>query len=324
MDVTNPGITNVANQVYGNPNPNGGTVLLTPEEQDALTAAAAQGYPPAVNGVDGVTFPTPTEIIVTGDPSVPTTLSSVVPPALDVNVDEQVLGQGTWQPVDPNQPNGFKQFVTPGEFTVVGPAESIQTNASEATQVLCTVLFVFDADSLWNAASATTTRYLLMLAPPLLTSYPISILGRQVTFADDTTTTDNQGANRIVTGYSTNYIVIDQTDPNTSDDGTVPVMVPPVTGDTLWLDVQRNGSEQVNFDTGITQEVFILPNPDVNVPFPSQAKLVQGGFNGGVNSSTGPQPNQPIITSGVQVPTAINVEVIKQATTVGLPVNVYI
>jgi hypothetical protein len=101
-------------------------------------------------------------------------------------------------------------------------------------------------------------------------------------------------------------------------------MVSPVMGDTLWLDVQRNGSEQVNFDTGITQNVVIQPNPDVNVPFPSQALLVQGGFNGGVNSSTGAQPNKPIITSGVQVPTAITVEVIKQASSVGLPVNVYI
>ena len=324
MDTTNPGLTNVANQVYGNPNPNGGTVLLTPEERDVLTAAGAQGYPPAVNGVDGVTFPTPAEVVVTGDPSVPLTLSSVAPYATEVAVDEQIIGQGTWQPVDPNQPNGFKQFVTPGEFIVVGPSESIQTNVSETTVVLCTVLSVFDADNLWHGVSASTTRYLLVLAPPLLSSYPVSMLGRQVTFADDTTTAANQGANRIITGYSTNYIVIDQTGPDTNDDGSVPVMATPVMGDTLWLDVQRNGAEQVNYDTGITQEVFIQPKPGVNVPFPSQALLVQGGFNGGTNSSTGPQPGKPIITSGVQVPTAINVEVIKQATTVGTPVNVYI
>jgi hypothetical protein len=40
--------------------------------------------------------------------------------------------------------------------------------------------------------------------------------------------------------------------------------------------------------------------------------------------SVGPQPNQPIITSGVQVPTAINVNVADQATSVGTPKNVYV
>jgi hypothetical protein len=44
---------------------------------------------------------------------------------------------------------------------------------------------------------------------------------------------------------------------------------------------------------------------------------------GPIEISTGPQPGKPIITGGVQVPTATTVNVADQATSVGLPVNVY-
>ena len=308
MDVTNPGLTNVANQVYGNPSPNGGSALLIPEELDTLAKAAAQAYPPPGNGVSATTFPTPAQVIVTGNPGVPVTLSSKVPFATEVIVNEQSSQIG----------------IQPDEFLVVGPNQSVQTNNSKDTTTLCTITGVYDADSLYNAANGGTIRYLLTVAPPSLTSYPISVLGRQITFADDTTTAADQGANRIITGFGGNYVVIDQSDSDLTDDGGVPTLTPPVIGDTFWLNVQREGSQQVNFDTGITVDVTIQPAPPVNVPLPDQALLVQDGFNGGVNNSTGAQPNTPIITSGVQVPTAINVEVSKQATTAGLPTNVYI
>ena len=91
MDVTNPGLVNVVDQVVGNPDPNGGTVLLVPEQLDFLTDADAQGYPPAENGVDATVFPTPTDVTVTELPTVPTTGSEFVPPAEEVDVQDQDL-----------------------------------------------------------------------------------------------------------------------------------------------------------------------------------------------------------------------------------------
>jgi hypothetical protein len=321
MDVTNPGLVNVANEVSENPDPNGGSVLLTPEQLDVLTDVGSQGYPPAGNGVSSSVFPTPGDVIVTGTPVVPVTQYATVPLYSQVIVDDQVLGQGVWVPVDPNQPNGFKRFVPPAEFIVVGPAESIQTNNSETTTVLCTISAVYDADKLWSAPSATTTRYLLVVDPPALTSYPVSMLGRQIVFADDTSTSDDQGAVRFITGYNTNYIVIDKDDTN---DGNVSSLTAPSAGDTFLLDVQRQGSEQVNLPTGIPVDVIVFPSPQTFVANASQDLSSQGGFNGGYNISTGAQPGQPIITSGTQVPSSINVEVINQTPFVGLPVNVFV
>jgi hypothetical protein len=143
------------------------------------------------------------------------------------------------------------------------------------------------------------------------------VLGRQVLFADDTTTVADQGAARIVTGYSTNFLVVDKNDPN---DGIVPVLFDPVVGDTFTLDVQRLGSEQVNTTGAPTANVVVAPPPRVNVPFPTQAG--QGG--GTFNVSTGAQPNRPVVTGGVQVPAATTVNVADQASAVGLPRNVYV
>lgn len=314
-DVNNPGLVEVANQTYGNPDPNGGSVLLVPKQDDVLVAAAKQGFSPAANGVSARVFPTPSEVQITGTPTVPVTNSSAVPQATQVNVDDQVLGQGVWVYVDPMNPAAGKRFVPPAEFVVVGPATSFQTNKATATTVLCTITAVYDADNLWNVPSANTTRYLLVVAPPPLTGYPISILGRQIIFADDTTTAGDQGAARFITGYSTNYVVIDKNDPL---DQLVPSLDEPVIGDTFLLDIERQGSEEVNDRGPVTVDVVILPPPPLFVPDPNQALLNQGDQN----ISTGPQPGAPILTSGTQVPSAITVQVADQATSVGLPKNV--
>ena len=315
MDSTNPGLVEVASQVYGNPDPNGGTRLLVPRQLDVLIPVGDEGYPPA--GSQVTSYPIPAEVVPVGLLGVPVTPWSPVPPATNFNVDDQVLGQGVWLPVDPLNPAAGKKFVTPGEFIVVGPSESFQTNYSEATTVLCTVVAVYDADNLYHAPVPTTTRYMLVVGPPALTSYPVSMLGRQIVFADDTTTVADQGAARIVTGFSTNFLVIDKNDPN---DEIVPILIDPVVGDTFTIDVQRLGSEQVNTTGAPTANVIIAPSPKVNVPYPSQAG--QGG--GTFNVSTGPQPGQPIITSGVRVPASETVNIADQASAVGLPRNVYV
>lgn len=314
MDVTNPGQVNVANQVYGNPDPNGGSALLVPEQEDVLTQAANQGFAPAANGVDASVFPTPDQVLITGEVPLTPVLSSPVPSAPEIIVDDQVIGQGVWLPNDTMNPAAGKHFVSPAEFVVVGPAESFQTNLSEETDVLCTVTDVKDADTL-AAPTSATTRYMLFVGPPTLTSYPVSLLGREILFAEDTTTTADADASRIITGYGADFVVIVKDDP---EDEIVPSLTTPVIGDTFWVSIQREGSEQVNTTGNVPTNVFISPQPPTFVPDPSQARQDLGY----VNVTTGPQPGEPIITSGVQVPSATNFNVADQATSVGLPKNV--
>jgi hypothetical protein len=317
-DVTNPGVVNVADETYGNPDPNGGQVLLVPEELDALTAAAAQGYPPAI-GVTSAIFPTASMVVISDPPPFAMLPQNLVPPADNIIVDDQVIGQGIWVYVDPIDPSAGKRFVPPNEFLVVGPQDTIQLNYSEETTVLCTISAVYDADKLWTLASASpnATRFLIVVAPPALTSYPISILGREIVFTDNPSPVINQGATRVITGYNTNYLVIGRNDPS---DESVPVMDAPVVGNTFYLDTQRQGAQVIDRITGDVLNVVILPPPPTFVFDPNQALNNQGN----VDVSTGPQPGQPVITSGVQVPTAMNVFVAEQEAVIGLPVNVFV
>ena len=318
MDVTNPGVVSVASETYGNPDPNGGTSQIILLPSITIVAASNSGYPPAANGVDASVFPTPAEVDVDQLPVLPPDGVAALPPVPNVYVDDQVIGQGTWQDAEPGNPAAGKNFVTPADFVVVGPAESFQTNTTEADEVTLTVAAVYDADNLYNAPTVNTTRYYLVVGAPALTSYPVSLLERQVVFADDTLTAADAGAARIITGYGTNYLVIDRSDP-TVDNGDVATLAEPQVGDTLLLDVSREGSEQVNTTSLPTANVFILPPPPVDVPNPPQ------GYAGGgtTNVSTGPQPVLPPLTSGERVPRASNSNVIDQPAP-NLPTNVFV
>ena len=317
MDVTNPGLTSVAGEVYGNPDPNGGQARWTPRELDLLTDPADAGYPPAANGVDASTFPTPDEVFITQLLSLPPVSVVPVPPAPNFNVADQCLGQGSMLPVDPANLSAGYQFVETADYIVVGPAESFQTNATELDLVEVTITAVLDADLLPTPAGPTTTRYYLVLAPPSLTSYPVSMLGRLIEFADDTLTVSDQGASRAITNYGSNFVVINREDPAESNGG-IPLMVTPQAGDVFLLDVNRQGSEQVN-TIGGSIDVTIFPPPPVNIPLPGQAL----GNQGTIDISTGTQPGAPTIESGVPAPTAINVSVPDQSAVIGLPQNVY-
>src|SRR5512143_344786 len=169
MDVTNPGLVNVADEAVGNPDPNGGTARAIPRETDELVPVADQGAVPDPGaGTTSSTFPTPVEVEVGAPvPSEPVQ-SSVVPDAAEVNVDEQSIGQGGMRPVDPGNPAAGFEFVSPAEFVVTGGAESIQTNTTSQDLVTITVAAVFDADNLYNAPGPNTARYYLRLATPPL------------------------------------------------------------------------------------------------------------------------------------------------------------
>jgi hypothetical protein len=317
MDVTNPGLVNVASETYGNPDPNGGTAKWTPRELDKLTQVANDGSPLLPNGgADAAVFPTPEQVFV--DQLLASPPVSVVPRpfATEVDVEAQSIGQGTMQPVDPGNLSAGYNFVSPADFIVVGPADSFQTNTTEQDFVTVTITAALDADHLPNVAGPNTTRYYLVTAAPLLSSYPVSLLGRQIIF-DGNVTAGDEGAARFIQGYGGNFVVINRDDPSESN-GDIPTMTAPQVGDTFQLDVNRQGSEQVNTEGG-TIDVFILPEPPVNIPFPGQALHDRGT----VDISTGPQPGTVLISSGVQVPTARNVNVSDECAVVGLPQNVY-
>lgn len=320
MDVTNPGTVSVESETYGNPSPGAGTSLWRPLEEGLLVPAADESYPRPENDVGATTFPTPAEVTVGELPYLPPPSWYPQPRAAEVYVDEQVIGQGVWVYVDPLNPAMGKRFVTPADYTVVGPSESFQTNVASDDVVVVTVTAVLDADNLPNPPSGSTTRYYLVTAPPSLTSYPVSLLGRQVTFADDTLTAADQGASRSVQNYGGNFVVVGRDDPSDGNGG-VPVLATPQVGDTFEVDVNRQGSEQVN-TAGGSVDVFVSPSPEAFVPNPAQSQAVAGS----PNVSTGPQPGHVIITGGVVVPTAVNVSVPDQAPPVGLglPADVFV
>ncbi|HSB88369.1 MAG TPA: hypothetical protein VLD86_18780, partial [Ilumatobacteraceae bacterium] len=180
-----------------------------------------------------------------------------------------------------------------------------------------TVSAVLDADNLPQAANAATTRYyLVIVTPPTLTGFPVSMLGRQVTI----TSGAYEGASRFIQNYGGNFITVATQDQSPSNgdftdinDPGLGVLAP---GTTFDLAVNRQGSEQVNTEGGTT-DVFIFPPPPVDVPFPPQADQSQGN----VFITQGPVP---IIDSGVQVPTAVNVQVPDECSVVGLPTNVFV
>jgi hypothetical protein len=143
------------------------------------------------------------------------------------------------------------------------------------------------------------------------------MLGRQVVFAGDTLTVADQGAARLITSYGGNFVVINRDDPTPSN-GDVPALAVPQAGDALQLDVNRQGSEQVN-TAGGTVDVFVLPPPAPFTPTFAPPMRDDGDFD----VSTGPQPGTPTITSGTQVPTARFVSVPDQSAVIGLPLNFY-
>jgi len=183
-----PGLTDVADETYGNPDPNGGAAYYAPRELDVLTPVADEGFPlppdgglPQEAGAEPVVFPTPEEVVV-GEPVFTPPTSTYPSGGLypSQNPPLQVADQ-------PPQAPGTG-FTPPAELTVVGPRQSFQTNLTADQIVTCTVTNVLDADTLQPPSSSTTRYYVAVSLPiaagkPNLKSYPISLLGRLITFS---------------------------------------------------------------------------------------------------------------------------------------------
>ena len=164
-----------------------------------------------------------------------------------------------------------------------------------------------------------TTRYKLYVTPTDLTSFGISMLGRQIVFDQDSET---PGAVRNITGYGSGWIVIDQVNPADMD---TPTLQTPQPGDAFTLDTQRQGSEIITSGTGIVQDVTIAPLPPAApvVAF-DPGTMIPSGTQGTVDVTIGPQPIQPPVAGGVQIPTAINVNVADEPPIgFGLPPNIF-
>jgi hypothetical protein len=184
--------------------------------------------------------------------------------------------------------------------------------------------YVATAAGSWAFTPVTnfTTRYRLGVknsdgSPADLNSFGISLLGRELVFDDPTLTAADSGASRLVAYYGAAYVVINRSDP---DDDSVPVMTKPQANDSLTLFVQREGSEVFTDLQGQVTNVTVAPPPPTFVPNPAQSLQSQGN----VDVTVGPQPGEPVPTSGVWAPTARTVNVADQATVVGLPRNVFI
>jgi hypothetical protein len=298
MNVTNPGLVEAEDEVYKNPDPNGGTSQAVPRQTGALVPVANYARKPADNGVASRLFATPAEASADAPVYVPPVSSTPIPPAPEIIIANQCL-----------------TGVNTAEFTVVGPSESFQTNTTAADLVSLSITAVFDADRLPNTPTVDTTRYYLLVSSPIpLTSYPVSLLNRQVLF----TSGADADACRLIGGYGATFLVIDKNNA-TDDNGGVPSLVDPAPGDTLSLDVARLGSEQVNTPVE-TIDVTVGPPSPPSVASPSQSLL--GGEQ--TNSSTGPQPAPPPIAGGTQVPSAIDVDVASQVYGAGSPDNIFI
>jgi hypothetical protein len=320
MDSNNPGVLEVEGETYGNPDPNGGTAEWRPMEDDVLVVAEDEAYPAAGSGIPSSVFPTPTDVLVTGVAPLLPVLVVPVPTAPSVDVSSQDLGKGTWAPVDPLDPAQGMEFVPPGEFLVLDSVESIQTNQTDQDTVLLAVQAVLDADTLGAPGTNTTRYYLRVAVPPFLTSYRVPLGGRQVTFADDTTTAADRGANRVLTGYGRDFVVVNRTDV-TVDNGSVETLALPAPGDTLWIDVGRQGAEDVDELEDTPLDYVVFPPPPPFAPSPAQA--LQGG--GTFDVSTLAAPGQGAVGSGVQVPpTLLDARVADQSPVVGMPTNVFV
>lgn len=179
--------------------------------------------------------------------------------------------------------------------------------------------FTLTATGTWSYTPGTvpTSRYKLGVAPADLTSYGVSLTGRQLVFGDATLTVADQGASRLVEACGAGYVVVSRSDPA---DATVPVMATPQPGDVFTIFVQRQGPEVFTEPTGQVADVVVAPPPPEFVPDAPSSQASQGT----TDVSVGPQPGTVLVSSGTQVPTARDVYVADQATSVGLPVNVYV
>ena len=179
--------------------------------------------------------------------------------------------------------------------------------------------YVATATGKWTyyPPSAPTTRYRLGVSPADLLSFGVTLVGREVVFDPGTLTVADQGASRVVEALGAGYVVVSKQDPA---DARVPTLATPQPGDAFVLNVQRLGSETFSEQTGQVTDVVVAPPPPVFVPDAPSSQSSQGT----TDVSVGPQPGTVLVTSGTQVPTARDVYVADQATSVGLPVNVYV
>ena len=315
MDVTNPGLVNVADQTYGTPNLSVNSQAI-PQNNGVPTPINDQTEPPAPFDANSILNATPSQSNIAEQTGIPLPLALPLRPG-DVAVQAtDVFVQDTPAPAE-----GVDEFVV----TEVG---SIQINSSRQTIESLVISFVRDADTyappnppnppLPAPQLVQATRYLLYVNTSIidLASFGISLIGREILFTDG----PNEGASRIITNYSGNFIAIDRTD---ESDLTMPILVDPVIGQGFDLDVNRQNSEVFSDTFATPVDVTILPS--------SISLLPLAGFNveefvsqPDVNVSLVP-PAEPVITSGEDGPPIQGTyQIADQESVYGIPLNFFI
>ena len=140
MDVTNPGLINVADQTYGNPSTSVASLAI-PEDSDALVPVADGGYPRAEDAAPGLPIPASSNVIQQ-PPASPSQSFGQLPGVAPLFAP--FPQEGISNTVD-NQLSSQNE-VQPAEFEVIGVGNTIATNQTPETARRYTVTAVRDAN----------------------------------------------------------------------------------------------------------------------------------------------------------------------------------
>jgi hypothetical protein len=203
--------------------------------------------------------------------------------------------------------------VTSNSFSIPVTFTTTMTGNARANAFELGLPFAGTASGLW-ASRPAATRYQLFVtdedgSPADLGQLPVTITGREMVFADDTTTTALQGDSRPIAFCGNNYVIVDRTDPVTQ--ATLPM---PAVGDVFEVDTCREGAQAIRDGSANILNVVVFPAPPAFVPNPDQALKSLGNV-------LVPGDVQPVITSGQAAPSAITVEVANQCQVIGYPIN---
>lgn len=297
------------------PPPDGGVIVPNTSLPGSLDVVQAgrQGFPPAPNLLFAFTgpFPTPAEPPVrpadVGVPPIPS-LSSVIPPALEVNVNEAA---------------GLFASLNPRDI-VISDAGSFEVNPGQAVRTYGISAIVDNETGLPPNINTVNLRLTLTGAP--LTSYGITLSGRSLIFPTLSTLPQNPPPERVIMAWGivagANLVIIPNKDPS----GANPISTGLNTSDTALFDSARYSSEVVFQNFTLHQDVIPQTLPLLNPPGSSSFYAIPDVFVAG-QGTTFPNPSTVFVPQNPvslveQIPGQIpNEFVIEQPPFIGLPDN---
>lgn len=297
QNVVDPGLVNIEDQAY--PRPLDPSQSLVRQLNELISASA---YAPPIPRNPAQAIPDSLLVNVLDQPFVPPSFSqgSAVPFFTPVNVGAQNINRGN-----------VRDFI-------VTESGNFQTS-SEYSAATLTVVSLTDADT-GGATSSTTTRYRIVVSGVDLTSIGFSIAGREVVFSGNVTAAI-QDFVRTIVAFNANSIIVAVTQFGESfnpNPGAPPVT--PQAGDTMELDLNRNGDQAIFDQTTAETNVYLW-----QLPPPAAPTVNAQAFTSVGNFLAGNGVVEPFIGAGTQAPRLIGTfEVANQSVIgTGLPANVF-